>query len=240
MAVIDRRALLQRAFHLLYHQLAWTYDSVSSLVSLGRWQSWGRVTLNYLPGPGVLELGHGPGHLLVGMAEANFQAIGLDVSPQMGRLARQRLAARGLPARLVRGQGQTLPFAAGSFNGVVATFPAPYILEPVTLTAIRHVLRPGGRLVIVPEAELTGSGVAVRATEWLFRITGQRSEAGSDGGDRQQVWVKLLGEFGFAATVALVSTSDSVVTVINADRLDDLEGNPPDEHRPGATMKNGS
>ena len=59
-----RRNLLLRFFHLLYHQLAWAYDAVSAAVSLGRWQDWGAAALPFVNGASVLELGHGPGHLL--------------------------------------------------------------------------------------------------------------------------------------------------------------------------------
>lgn len=213
-----RRVLLHRAFHLLYHQLAWSYDAVSALVSLGGWQAWGRAALPYLTGPRVLDLGHGPGHLLRELDGAGYIPTGIDNSPQMGRLARRRLAGRGLPARLVRGRGQSLPFSAGSFDTVVATFPAPYILEPDTLAAIRRVLRPGGRLVIVPEAELTGGDPAARATEWLYRITGQRSATVETSGDMEARWQTLLGAFGFAVRHVRVKAGNSIVTVIIADR----------------------
>ena len=87
-----RRALLLRAFHLLYHQFAWAYDAVSAAVSLGRWCDWGMAALPFLSGPRVLELGHGPGHLLAAMAGGEWRVTGLDLSPQMGFLARRRLA----------------------------------------------------------------------------------------------------------------------------------------------------
>src|SRR5581483_5728728 len=41
---------LRLAFHLLYHQLAWAYDTVAWLVSGGAWRAWARATLPYLDG----------------------------------------------------------------------------------------------------------------------------------------------------------------------------------------------
>ena len=41
-----------------------------------------------------------------------------------------------------------MPFGAGSFDTVVSTFPAPYILEPDTLAECARVLQRGGRLVV--------------------------------------------------------------------------------------------
>jgi ubiquinone/menaquinone biosynthesis C-methylase UbiE len=203
-------------FHLLYHSLAPAYDAVSLVVSLGHWREWGAAALPFLPGSRVLELGHGPGHLLVALAREGWQAVGVDLSPQMGRLARRRLARRGLTARLTRGQGQSLPFAAASFDGIVAVFPAPYILDAETVASMRRVLRPGGRLVIVPEAELIGRGPLVRAVEWLYAFIGQRGDPSRDEAGRQAAWGRL-GEAGFVVTVHRVQQRGSVVTVVTAE-----------------------
>lgn len=213
-----RRNLLLRFFHLLYHQLAWAYDGVSAAVSLGRWQEWGAAALPFVNGASVLELGHGPGHLLARLAAEGRPAIGLDLSPQMGRLAARRVSRLGFPARLVRGRGQALPFAAAAFDGVIAAFPAPYILEPATLAAIRRVLRPGGRLVIVPQAGLIGGGVRVRAIEQLYALTGQR-DAGQNGADEtRNYWTARLAAADFDVEVWDVEDGHSAVTVIVATR----------------------
>jgi ubiquinone/menaquinone biosynthesis C-methylase UbiE len=215
-----RRALLLRAFHLLYHQFAWAYDAVSAVVSLGRWRDWGKAALPFLTESRVLELGHGPGHLLAALAGGEWQAVGLDLSPQMGRLARRRLTKLGLAARLARGRGQALPFTDGSFDSVVAVFPAPYIIAPDTGAAIHRVLRSGGRLVIVPEAELTGSGPMIRGVEWLYRITGQRNaHDGSGETAPDDFWTRTLAPQGFDVRVQQVVLPGSLVTVVIAERL---------------------
>ena len=64
------RQLIQLGFHLLYHQLAFTYDAVAWLVSLGQWPAWRRLALQFVqPGP-ILELAYGTGGLFVDMIEA--------------------------------------------------------------------------------------------------------------------------------------------------------------------------
>lgn len=218
MILPGRRAVVQGMFHLLYTRFAWTYDRVSRIVSLGHWQSWGQTSLPFVAGPRVLELGHGPGHLLATMVNRDWQPVGIDVSPQMGRLAWNKLEKLGHTARLVRGRGQSLPFGTGTFDTVVAAFPAPYIIEPETIEAIRRVLRPGGRLVVVLEAELTGSDPALRALEWLFTITGQRSNAGPYHSRNDNVWPEILSDHGFSVTVHDVSLPDSCVVVVVAER----------------------
>ncbi|MGE5252199.1 MAG: class I SAM-dependent methyltransferase, partial [Bacteroidota bacterium] len=121
-------------FHGLYHPLAFSYDWVAAAVSLGHWNDWGRMVLPYLHGGRVLELGHGPGWLQGPLRELGFQASGLDESAQMSRLAARRLRHGGqAQLNLVRGRTQALPFAAGSFDSLVSTFPSEYIFEEATL-----------------------------------------------------------------------------------------------------------
>src|SRR5262245_46688349 len=134
------RPVLRLAFQLLYHQLSWSYDLIAWLVSGGQWRAWTRATLPYLVGPRVLEIGFGPGHLLVTMAGEGLRPVGVDRSPQMLRLARRNLHGQRVP--LLRGDGLALPFRAGAFDSVVLTFPAPYVRHAGA--EIRRVLAPGG------------------------------------------------------------------------------------------------
>ncbi|HEC34619.1 MAG TPA: class I SAM-dependent methyltransferase [Chloroflexi bacterium] len=161
-------------FRLLYGPFAWAYDGVAWLVSVGQWTAWGRVTLRHLEKPPVLELAHGSGHLLTAMARQGLAPVGLDLSPQMGRLARRRLLRAGLPVRLVRARAQALPFRDRAFPGVVATFPTEFILDPSTVREVVRVLSPGGSVVVVAAARLTGRDLFSAFLEWLYRVTGQR------------------------------------------------------------------
>lgn len=162
------------AFWVLYNPLAWTYDWVSRLVSLGRWHDWQRAALPQVRGPRVLELAFGTGEVLPELYVSGYQATGLDLSPHMARIARQKLRARGMPVPLVRGRAQQLPFADGAFDTVLSTFPSDFMIAPETLSQIARVLRPGGRAVIVPMARLIPDSLWKRFLEWLYRITAQR------------------------------------------------------------------
>lgn len=172
--LIHVRRVLSRLFgfifSLLYHEFAWAYDLVAAVVSFGRWQNWGMTTLPHLEGR-VLEVGFGPGHLQVALHKKGLRAFGLDESRQMLRQAANRLREGGFPVRLGRGQAQYLPFPAHSFDRVVATFPSEYIFDPHTLDEIWRVLVPGGRLVVVPIAWVTGGRLLERAAAWLLRLT---------------------------------------------------------------------
>src|SRR4030067_1850706 len=67
---------VQFGFYLLYNPLAWAYDGVSFLVSQGDWRRWTQGALPHVHGPGVLEIGCGPGHLLGGPAAGGCQVAG--------------------------------------------------------------------------------------------------------------------------------------------------------------------
>lgn len=206
--------VVARAFHALYHEAAWSYDAVAWGVSFGQWRAWGAAALPYLTGPRVLELGHGPGHLLAELAGRGGDIVGLDLSPQMGRLARRRTPA----ARLVRARAQAAPFAAGSFDAVLATFPTAYITAPETIAAVYRLLRPGGRLVIVPEARLGGRRPLRTLVEWLYAITGQGGAADQNPTTHLAFWTAALAGPGFHVSLHEVMVGQSVVTVVVAER----------------------
>ncbi len=169
--------LVRFGFRLLYNEMAWTYDAVSYVVSLGQWRDWVRTSLRHLgcePGADVLEVAHGTGNLLGDLLREGFNAVGLDLSPAMGRIARRKLLRCGLYPNLVRGDAARLPFRSGIFDAVVSTFPTEFIIRQGTLSELARVLRPGGRLVIVFGGILTGHDPISLALEWAYRVTGQR------------------------------------------------------------------
>lgn len=145
----------------LYYELAGSYDWVSWLVSLGRWATWRRVALGYLPTtidhPRVLEIGFGTGELLLEMARQEINVMGLELSPAMHKITTTKLHECGRSVPCIRALAQAMPLADASFDAILSTFPAPYILEPATLRECARLLRApnpaqpgaGGRLVIV-------------------------------------------------------------------------------------------
>ncbi|MEK6222196.1 MAG: class I SAM-dependent methyltransferase [Chloroflexota bacterium] len=87
--------LLETIFNLLYHQFSWIYDAVSTIVSIGQWQEWVLSALPYISGETILELGHGPGHLQAKLISKYPFVVGVDKSPQMGRIASRRIMKSG-------------------------------------------------------------------------------------------------------------------------------------------------
>jgi ubiquinone/menaquinone biosynthesis C-methylase UbiE len=180
----------------LYHQLAWAYEAVAWLVSFGRWDAWRRQALAHAAGDRLLEIGFGTGALLT-LAAERYAVVGLDPSREMHRVARRRLARRRLFVPRVRGRAQALPFAAGVFDTVIATFPTAYVLAPETLRAVARVLTPDingqpGRFVV--------TGLGVRSD----RRAVQRSYGGVLGGSAEDGvarFARWAGEMGFQVTL---------------------------------------
>ena len=168
--------LLRFGFRLLYNELAFTYDFVSWVVSLGAWHCWQQAAIQYFEQPTepILELAHGTGTLQVDLQQAGYTVVGLDLSPYMGKIAKRKLEHRNLPVCLIRAKSQTLPFADQQFATVISTFPTEFILSPETLSEVHRVLQPDGRLIVVPNSEFIGGGILRTALEWLYRVTGQR------------------------------------------------------------------
>jgi ubiquinone/menaquinone biosynthesis C-methylase UbiE len=144
-----RSSLRLWLYERLYRELAWAYDPVSWLVSGGRWRQWQLAVLPDLAGETILDLGCGPGHLVVELLRRGKNAYGVDRSPAMQRLANRRLRRAGFPGRVVGADARALPFAAASVDSVVFTFPTPLVREADLWRELARVLRPTGRVVVV-------------------------------------------------------------------------------------------
>jgi SAM-dependent methyltransferase len=108
------------------------------------------ATLSLLPpvaGRHVLDAGCGPGVYAEWLVEHGAEVVGLDASPTMIRLARERLGDR---VRLIRADlGRALDFLAdGSFDLVLSALALDYVREWTALfREFFRVLRPADHLV---------------------------------------------------------------------------------------------
>lgn len=139
----------QWSFESLY-QNRHLYRLASTLPFEGRWRDWQNLVLSRLHGNDIFELGCGTGDLLLEMIKLRYNCNAIDQSAEMVDAARSMLKKRRYDDfRVTKGQAQSLPFSSASFDTVVSTFPNEYILDPITISQIERVLRPGGLLIVV-------------------------------------------------------------------------------------------
>jgi SAM-dependent methyltransferase len=109
----------------------------------------------HCPPPGRLaDLGCGTGRLLLHLAPRGYHAIGIDLSPEMLKVARARAAAAGVFLDLVRANLARLEaLAAGSFDYAACLFSTLGMVAGAdhrqgVLDQAARLLRPGGKLIL--------------------------------------------------------------------------------------------
>jgi demethylmenaquinone methyltransferase/2-methoxy-6-polyprenyl-1,4-benzoquinol methylase len=129
-----------------------------------------RLALEVRPGDRVLDLACGTGlnlpHLREMVGEGG-QVVGVDLTPAMLEIARQRISQNGWNNVKVReADAAALPLADGSFDQAICTYAMNVIPQYVrAIEEVGRVLVPGGRFVSL---EL---GLAVkRLPGWLARL----------------------------------------------------------------------
>jgi SAM-dependent methyltransferase len=138
----------------LYNEFSWAYDPVSWLVSLGQWDEIRKLALPWIIGPRILEIGFGTGELLIELTQRGYQVIGLDLSLAMQQQVNRKLSRIGLEVPRLCSRVQESPIQPGIFDSILSTFPAQFILDPLTWQECARLLRSSNngvpaRLVVV-------------------------------------------------------------------------------------------
>jgi len=168
----------------------------------------------------VLDAGCGNGRPILARLVERADAVGLDHSEGMLRVAREHVTAP-----LVQGDMIRLPFATGAFDAVVAYWSLihlPLSDHPTAIEEFARVLRPGGRALVCEGSQpwvgdnpdwldgvemewaiagaertreqLRDAGFAVTQTWGVPETLGENEEADSDLGDDDPAWTFLAAE----------------------------------------------
>jgi demethylmenaquinone methyltransferase/2-methoxy-6-polyprenyl-1,4-benzoquinol methylase len=156
----------------LFGAIAARYDLINDVQSLGLHRWWKRrlVTLSGArPGVSALDLCCGTGDITMALEEKGAVVTGLDFSAPMLAVAATKFlgfrsrrgthfrapnlprdAPPAAPARLVRGDAQTLPFADGQFDIVTVGYGLRNLASYERgLEEMCRVAKPGGRLLVL-------------------------------------------------------------------------------------------
>jgi demethylmenaquinone methyltransferase/2-methoxy-6-polyprenyl-1,4-benzoquinol methylase len=142
------------------------YDLVNRIVTLGMDKRWRRLAAQTCVDTKplkVLDIGCGTGDLTINIAQLapkDTEIIGLDYSPPMLEIARQKAVKTGVSqkVRFIEGEASKLPFPDAHFDSTVISFAFRNLTykNPVCfphLAEVTRVLKPGGRYIIVESSQ---------------------------------------------------------------------------------------
>ncbi len=137
-----------------WNQCAASYDKriKYAFVSRGEKKAWQRIFVELL-GDGklhILDLGTGPGIIAFYLAELGHNLVGIDLSPEMIKNAKDNAIRFNLPVEFKIGDAESLPFADESFDVIISRHLLWTIPDPKrAIIEWKRVLKPNGKLVII-------------------------------------------------------------------------------------------
>lgn len=143
----------------LFATIARRYDLINDVQSLGLHRGWKqRLARLARVGPGrrALDVCCGTGDVVFALASSGADVVGLDFSPEMLAVARERLERRQVSGSaaannritFVEGDALRLPFPDAAFDAVTIAYGLRNLADLAGgLAELSRVLRPGGRLV---------------------------------------------------------------------------------------------
>jgi demethylmenaquinone methyltransferase/2-methoxy-6-polyprenyl-1,4-benzoquinol methylase len=128
---------------------------------------------SYWP-PRVLDACAGTGLLTLDLARRGAAVTAVDAAPGMLAVARDRLAAAGLPLRTVvadLASAEAVATLGGPFEAITLGFGLRYFADPgALLRLLRELLVPGGRLVVVEAVRPPRDPLGAAAGLYFFEV----------------------------------------------------------------------
>jgi demethylmenaquinone methyltransferase/2-methoxy-6-polyprenyl-1,4-benzoquinol methylase len=165
----------------MFGGIAGRYDLMNRLMTMGLDRRWRRIAAReaaLVAGDHALDACCGTGDLSFSLVDGcpGCTVIGLDFTPEMVALAREKAAARvrrGRPAPLefVEGDLLDLPFADGEFAAVTVGWGVRNVPDvPRAFAEMARVTRTGGRVVCL-ESTVAPEGLSRRFHDvWMGRV----------------------------------------------------------------------
>lgn len=140
----------------MFDNIAGTYDPLNRVLSFGIDQGWRKKLIarvrKHAPAS-VIDIATGTGDLAVAIAQATpANVVGLDLSPNMLQVGKDKVAAKHLQNRIemVVGDSEALPYPDAHFDAATVAFGVRNFEDlPKGLAEIMRVLKPGGKLWVL-------------------------------------------------------------------------------------------
>ncbi|NER18668.1 bifunctional demethylmenaquinone methyltransferase/2-methoxy-6-polyprenyl-1,4-benzoquinol methylase UbiE [Spongiivirga citrea] len=140
----------------MFDTISTKYDGLNRVISFGidvKWRKKVVALVKETKPESVLDIATGTGDLIISMAETGAtKLVGLDISPGMLEVGKQKIATQGLSDKIdmIIGDSEQMPFDDNSFEAITVAFGVRNFenLEK-GLAEILRVLKPKGRLVIL-------------------------------------------------------------------------------------------
>ena len=133
----------------LFATIADRYDLITVVLSYGRDRRWKRRVIDLAaPSPDMraADLATGTGDLAFALAARGARVVGLDITPRMIELAREKVGGRRAVLRFLVGDMVALPFTSGSFDIVTTGYGLRNVSDlQAAIDEILRVLKPGGQ-----------------------------------------------------------------------------------------------
>ena len=141
---------------------------MTELLSAQQWEKWQDHVFDDLSGKKILEIGVGPGKLLVRMAKKGYDVTGIELRHGMAHEARKRTRQAVFDIDILHTSVYHLPFAHNSFDAIVLTFVLAEIRHlDQAITQMKRVLKPGGKIIIIAGGMPQDNNIFARI---LFRV----------------------------------------------------------------------
>lgn len=126
------------------------YEGITELFSLGQWERWQNRVFEDLSGKRILELGVGPGKLLIRMAKKGYVVTGIELRDGMADDARRRTKKAGLDVDILDQSVYKLPFKNEVFDCIVLAFVLAEIVDlDRAISEMKRVLKKKGKVIII-------------------------------------------------------------------------------------------
>ena len=169
----------ERDVQSMFDRIAARYDLLNHVISFRldtRWRRQAIQNIVTVANPLIVDLGTGTGDLAgaaASIAGAKARVVGLDLSMQMLRLARQKQidARLAVNTSFIQASALQAPFASAVFDGAMSAFVLRNVSDlPCFFAEAFRLLKPGGRLVSLDMYPPSGNWFRALYALYFFRL----------------------------------------------------------------------